>query len=109
MTTDEALNYDLYSKNTLEVIKDEVYNTTYVKLCYNCGSKFESSRKHALTCSDVCRQSIHKLRKKGIVPTLPVGTILTKSSREVRALKMQLSKLSDTVKELKLRIEKESA
>lgn len=62
-----------------------ISRTKYLKLCWFCGSPFESHKRNALTCSRRCSLNLVNQRKLGLNPPANVPELVKpKNVKEVK-------------------------
>ena len=57
-----------YKQTIGDISSKEIKRTRYLKICWMCGSPYESSRGDSFACSSRCSQNIWHSRQKGINP-----------------------------------------
>lgn len=57
-------------------IQKTISRTKYLKLCWFCGSPFESHKRNALTCSKRCSLNLGNQRKSGLNPPANVPELV---------------------------------
>ena len=54
----------------MEIISKDIERICYLKICWNCGSSYESHRYNSYACRPKCRQNLAYRLKHGIRPAI---------------------------------------
>jgi predicted nucleic acid-binding Zn ribbon protein len=68
-----------------DYITKEIKRVQYLKICWNCGSAYESNKFNSYACSDKCKQNIIYKLKRGIKP--PARMDLHMKAKNIERLK----------------------
>ena len=68
-----------------EYIAKDIQRIKYLKICWNCGSVYESNKHNSFACQAKCRQSLMYKLKRGINP--PVRMKFHVKDKNVAGLK----------------------
>lgn len=78
----ELAGLDEFDKPEYEV--KNIKRTKYLKICWNCGCAYESSRHNSFACSNRCSWNINYKLKRGIAP--PANMALKTKLKNVKNL-----------------------
>jgi len=83
------VNRDYYACGGLNGVKNyvtkQINRVSYLKICWNCGTAYESHKYNSFTCSPKCRQSLMYKLNRGIKP--PVTMEFHMKAKNVEKLK----------------------
>ena len=68
-----------------EYITKEIKRVQYLKICWNCGSAYESNKYNTSACSSICKQSLIYKFNRGLKP--PVRMELHMKTKNIERLK----------------------
>ncbi|PLW99920.1 MAG: hypothetical protein C0594_16410 [Marinilabiliales bacterium] len=68
-----------------DYITKEIKRVQYLKICWNCGSAYESNRHNTFACTDKCKQNLIYKFNRGLKP--PVRMELHMKAKNVERLK----------------------
>lgn len=74
-----------------DYITKEIKRIQYLKICWNCGSPYESNRCNSFACTNKCKQNLIHKYNKGIKP--PVRMELQTKAKKIEKLKDQFGYL----------------
>ncbi len=77
-----------YRRTLGGIIVKQISRSVYLKICWYCGSSYESNRRSSFACCKRCSQNLTRQRKKGWNPPARMDQIMKdKNVKEIKDLR----------------------